>query len=220
MQLSWIQKHILLCLVREKTARIKSLRPNDVEANLFSYHLNGLVTSGAIIKVAHGTYGLTIQGEKLVGQLSTATQAFVENIKTVILYWSQRDDATLLLRWTRQPYMGHMTLPYNRVPFGKSITEAIKDGLREKLGNEDASATYIASALIRIESSGVLVSHMNALIYKVDAEQLRDSFVGRNGELVWAELPFPNKLMNGVEDFLVCLGRGDRMIDSVWDYTE
>ena len=85
MELSWIQKHVLLVLIRHRTARVKELMPSDIAANLFAYHLDGLVATKLVEKAGRGVYTLTPKGEKFVGSFSTALDRQVENIKTVVM---------------------------------------------------------------------------------------------------------------------------------------
>jgi len=87
MEMSWIQRYALMVLLRGETARVKDMSPADVPANLFSYHLDGLVTGKYITKSQRGVYVLTTKGLKLAGTFSTATLRPTENIKTVIMLY-------------------------------------------------------------------------------------------------------------------------------------
>ena len=219
MELSWIQQHVLFVLVRNKVATVKELQPNAIEANLFSYHLNGLVKQGYVEKVARGTYTLTDMGEKYVGALSTSTKRITENIKTVILLWAERDGKVLLFRWSRQPYINQVTLPYDRMPIGKKLEDGLLDALNDKLGVSDVSTEYVASALIQIKKADTVISHMNALVYKAETDKLEDGFIARNGLTFWSGDQDTGQ-MNGVDDFLQKLRAGDRLIESIWSYEE
>jgi hypothetical protein len=44
--LSWIEKRAFSVLLRQETASIKDMRPVDMPANQFSYHLNNLIQRG------------------------------------------------------------------------------------------------------------------------------------------------------------------------------
>jgi hypothetical protein len=185
--MSWIQRHALLILLRSKSARIKDLTPSDVAANAFSYHMGGLVTAGLVEKTARGTYSLTSKGEILAGSYSTETGSLVKEIKTVIMFYGKKDDRYLLFRWSRQPYLNRVTLPYDRLPFGQSLNDGIDKAMRDKLGAQ-FDATYKTNVIVKIQHRETIVSHMNALVYEVDVNKISLPFKSRNGELILGQV--------------------------------
>ncbi|HRN90507.1 MAG TPA: hypothetical protein PK265_02100 [Candidatus Saccharibacteria bacterium] len=187
--MSWIQRHAMNVLLRTESATIKSMRPSDVPANLFAYHLDGLITDKLIKKSKRGVYKLTPEGLKAAGMFSTLTGASQENLKTVImLYGKDSDGRVLLFRWSRQPYIDRVTLPHDRMHFGKSLDDGIDDALLDKLGLQELDVSYMTNVLIKIVQNDTIVSHMNALVYRVDTEQLQLPYVSRNGEAFMAML--------------------------------
>ena len=104
MEFSWIQKHIIIQLLRRESAQVKALIPADMAANAFSYHLNGLVTSGFIKKVERGRFALTANGQRMAGKFSTSTETLVDEIKTVVLLYARINNLYLMHTWSRQPY--------------------------------------------------------------------------------------------------------------------
>ena len=217
MELSWIQKHILFVLIRQEYARPKELAPEGVELNLFSYHLKALIQEGFIAKHQRGVYTLTALGEKYVGSLSTTTRKTTDNIKTVIMLWAERAGQPLLFRWSRQPYLGKATLPYDRMVVGTSLHDGIKNALNEKLGLSAAKVSYCTSALICIKKDQEIISHMNALVYRVDAEDIEDGHEALNGITVWAT-PDTRQIMEGVVEFVDALKEGTQPIEATWQY--
>ncbi|HEU0266810.1 MAG TPA: hypothetical protein VFQ70_04230, partial [Candidatus Saccharimonadaceae bacterium] len=200
MEFSWIQKRVLLKLIRSQAARVKDLQPADVPANQFAYHLDGLVSRGLTEKLARGTYTLTAKGEKLVGTFSTLLDRQVENIKMVVMLVGQQGDKQLLFRWSRQPYLGKVTPLYDRVPVGKLLEDGINSALDDKLGVR-RSVTFKNSVLIRIVHDDVIVSHMNALVYEVSLDGANMPFVGRNGEAFIKKLTDTDDCMDGIGEF-------------------
>lgn len=217
MELSWIQKHVLLVLIRMPSARVKDLQPADIPANQFMYHLDGLMARGLVTKIARGTYTLTPKGQKLAGTFSTLIEKQVEDVKTVILLYGKVGEKYLLFRWSRQPYLGFVTPPHQRIPRGKSITDAIETTLNNKLGLP-VSTRFKTSSLIKIIHNDELVSHLNALIYEVSLSEAEWEKTMRNGEVF---LGVPNKtpqIMDGVETFLRTLEDAKEPIDCEWHY--
>ena len=215
--LSWIQKHVLLVLIRTSTARVKDLMPSDIASNLFAYHLEGLVAAKLVEKTERGVYRLTTKGEKFVGTFSTMLDKQVEKVKTVIMLYGQKDGKHLLFRWSRQPYLGKVSLVHDHVAFGKSLDDGIHSALADKLGVL-LPVTYRCSALIKILRDDELVSHMNALVYEVSVDKLDLPFTSRNGEVFLEQLDRTDNLMDGVSDFLERLQSASEPFESEWRY--
>jgi hypothetical protein len=215
MDFSWIQQHALSILLRQEQARAIELCPRDVAPNLFSYHLERLVATGYVQKMARGTYSLTTKGHKLAGTFSTNTGKQTENIKTVIMFYSKTDEGNLAFRWSRQPYLGYVTPVYDRLGFDVSLNDGLQTAMVDKLG-QMVDVTYKANAFIKIVHEKETISHMSAYIYEVNSEQLKLPFIGRNGEVFVADREL--KMMEGVAEFLEKIDRHDTAFDAIWHY--
>lgn len=216
MEFSWIQKHVLLLLIRNRTARVKNLQPPDVPANQFAYHLNGLISQALIVKTSRGTYTLTTKGENLVGTFSTALDKQVENIKTVVMLYGKRGNEYLLFRWSRQPYLGQVTPLYDRMLVGKSLDAGIDSALNDKLGVR-CDVTFKMSALVKIIHDDEIISHMNAAIYEVSLDGAGLPFTSRNGEAFTDRL-HESGCMSGVAEFFARLENALEPFESEWYY--
>lgn len=217
MEFSWIQRHVLLVLIRKPTARSKDLVPPDIPANQFSYHLEGLIACGLVSKISRGVYALTPAGERTVGMFSTKLNKQVEAIKTVVLFYGQRDDENLLYRWNRQPYFGCITPPYGHMSRGRSLTDGVNQILEEKLGVVQP-VEYKTSALIKIIHKDEIISHMNALIYEVRLDKSNLPKMTRNGEAFVGALDEQDKVMGGVQEFLDVIDTSTEPFESEWRY--
>ncbi|MGB4762233.1 MAG: hypothetical protein WBP12_02645 [Candidatus Saccharimonas sp.] len=215
--LSWIQKYVLLILIRTPSARVKELMPPDIASNLFAYHLDGLVAAKLIEKAGRGVYRLTTKGEKFVGTFSTMLDKQVEKVKTVIILYGHKDDQYLLFRWSRQPYLGNVSLVHDHVAFGKSLDDGLHSALSDKLGRT-LPLTYKCSALVKILRDDELVSHMNALVYEVALDGFELPFTSRNGEAFLARASEVDDLMDGIADFLEQLQGATEPFESTWRY--
>lgn len=187
MDTNWIQRHALLVLMRNRSARVKDLSPPDMPASLFSYHLDSLRSAGYIQKSARGVYQLTTQGEAFAGTFSTETLKSVKEIKTVIMFYGKRNDNYLLFKWSRQPYLGQITLPYDRLSFEYSLEEGLQKAMSDKLGII-TETKYKTSIMIKVIHDGITISHMNALIYVVDVDTIPLPLESRNGRLTLQKL--------------------------------
>lgn len=216
MKLTWIQRHALMVLLRNDAVRIKELTPPDIAANLFAYHLEGLVVEGIVEKAARGTYRLTTKGQKFAGTLSTLTEKKSDEIKTVVMLYGKRENEYLLFRWSRQPYLGKVTLVHDRMPFGKTLVEGIRTATSDKLGIE-LDAVYKTSTLVRIMHDGQQISHMNALIYEVNIDEIQFPFIGRNGEAFLGVLDTPG-LMSGLIELIKHIEKSASPADITLEY--
>lgn len=217
MDLSWIQQYSLMVLLRHETARVKDLTPRDIPANAFAYHLQGLVAMKLIEKIDRGRYKLTPKGQKLAARLSTATNKVSEELRTVIMLYAKRGDEYLFFRWSRQPYMGEVTLVYDHVSAGQHLDEAVKTALFDKLGDETIPVKFMQSALIQVKTEGEVVSHMHALIYAVDLHEVALPLVSRNGEAFMA-CTDDSPLMNGVVETIVSAEQAKEPFEATWEY--
>ena len=215
MEFSWIQQHALSILLRQEQARAIELCPRDIAPNLFSYHLERLVATGYVQKMARGTYSLTTKGHKLAGTFSTNTGKQTENIKTVIMFYAKSDDGNLVFRWSRQPYLGYVTPVYDRLGFGVSLDDGLRIAMFDKLG-QVVNAIYKANALIKIVHDEEIISHMSAYVYELDSQQLTSPFTGRNGEAFIADSKV--EMMDGVNEFLEKISHGHTAFDAIWRY--
>jgi hypothetical protein len=215
MEFSWIQQYALSILLRQEQARVIELCPRDVAPNLFSYHLERLIATGYVQKMSRGSYALTIKGQKLAGTFSTRTGKQTENIKTVIMLYSKDSGGNLVFRWSRQPYLGHVTPVYDRLGFDVSLNDGLQAAMLDKLG-QVIDATYKANAFIKIMHGEETISHMSAYVYEVDSQQLTLPFTGRNGETFIADEGI--KMMDGVAEFLKKISHGNTAFDAIWRY--
>jgi ADP-ribose pyrophosphatase YjhB (NUDIX family) len=216
MDMSWMQQHALLVLLRSKTARVKELIPDSVPANQFSYHLEGLVVAGLVEKKSRGIYQLTPGGETFVGSFSTDTNSPVKDIKTVIMFYGKKDGKYLLFKWSRQPYLESVTLPYDRLAYGQSIEDGVNKAVHDKLG-ATVQAQYISSIIVKIFHDTNLISHMNAAVYAVNTDELGLPFTSRNGELFLGHIPNAFS-MGGLEKLIEAIEGGDTLPEIILNY--
>lgn len=132
---SWIQQHILIELTKFPIRRYTQLRPKDVEGNVFSYHLQGLIKDKYIEKTEEGLYKLSAKGVQFASTLSLNTKQprRQPKVETTVFCRNQQDEY-LLIRWKRQPYAGLVAFPHGLVHFGESLEAMASIELAEKAG--------------------------------------------------------------------------------------
>jgi ADP-ribose pyrophosphatase YjhB (NUDIX family) len=130
----WIQRHILVTLVRHSRGRYSQLRPDGVEGNLFLYHLDGLIKDKLVEKVGRD-YQLTAGGLRFVASLSLKTEKTRQQplVLTAVVCQNEAGEH-LLSRWVRQPNAGLISLPHGMVHYGRTLHDMAATELAEKAG--------------------------------------------------------------------------------------
>lgn len=192
-------------LLRQEVAEVKDMRPTDVPANQFAYHLGLLVSEGYIEKVDRGQYKLTSNGLKLAGSFSTKELRPQENMKTVIMLYGVASDGKIaLFKWSRQPYINEITLPYDRMSYDASLSEALTTACYDKLGKL-VDVTYRTNVFMTIRHEGQVISRMHVLVYDFNPADVTFPFKARNGQLFLTHYSDGTELMSGMDELLVAL---------------
>ena len=130
-----LQQHILSRLIAHEDQRYADLKPDEVEGNLFMYHLRQLTSRGLVVKRADGLYELTAEGKRLVGGMSLETLTPRAQPKIVTLVVCRNEEGQYLFyRRRRQPLLGMAGFPYGKIHLGESIADAAVRELFEKTG--------------------------------------------------------------------------------------
>ena len=184
----WIERHIILTLTRQQTARAKELRPHGIEDNLVSHYLGRLLRASTVERKSRGVYSLTTKGERLAGTFSTLTSNQSENIKSCILLFSKTDDKKyLLFQWSRHPYYGKLGFLIDRMVFGDDSLEALEKAMKEKIGKV-VPAEYVSQGFIKIKHGDSLISHMHVAVYELELNGDYLPFDSRNGRAQFVAL--------------------------------
>ncbi len=130
-----LQQHILNRLIAHEDQRYADLKPDEVEGNLFMYHLRQLTSRGLVVKRADGLYELTAEGKRLVGGMSLETFTPRAQPKIVTLVVCRNEAGQYLFyRRRRQPLLGMAGFPYGKIHLGETIAGAAVRELFEKTG--------------------------------------------------------------------------------------
>lgn len=184
-----IQKHILDVLMYQKVSRFRDLRPPKTDTNLFTYHLNSLVKSGMVDKVAGG-YALSLAGLSYVDRVSTEKKTIRTQPKIISMLVIQNGEGDILLqRRTKQPYIDTWTLPYGKLHVeDRSVMYAAQREAFEKLGLENPEMEHAGDCYIRVRANGKLLSTTLAHVFRFYKDDIE-----LNDTLMWAR---PHKLQS------------------------
>lgn len=200
----WIQKHIMRQLSTHSGRRYSELKPNDVEGNLFMYHMQKLQAAGYITKNA-AVYGLSQKGELFSSRMSLKQAAPLMQPKIVVMLICQNEnDEYLLFRWSRQPYNGLVSFPFSKIHFGRTLTETLEEALFYKT-SLTGNFLYVGDVYIRTLTDNKPVDHMLAHIYRVtDIEGILGGYDGLTGQPFWGQPTeiLPSEQVAGFADIL------------------
>lgn len=114
----------------------KKLKFNEIEkalgirSNKLNYHLQKLVQKEILIKKG-STYELAETAEHIIPYLSDKKQ-----VLPVLLIHLGNQEKAFLIRRTKRPYNGKLSLPGGRLVIGESIEEGTKRIMKEKFNVE------------------------------------------------------------------------------------
>lgn len=120
-----IQKHILKTLCYRKWARFRDMKPNNVDSNLYNYHLKLLMKGDMVEKVEGKGYRLSPDGLKFVDHVSIEKfePRWQPKLLTKVV---SINDANEILLWPKhkQPFIGRWSLPSGKMHYDDSSLEA------------------------------------------------------------------------------------------------
>lgn len=179
----WIQKHILKKLAVNDSLKYTELKPETVEGNLFTYHLNQLV-SDRFVKKDGNSYDLTDLGKNFVSSMSMESGSTRKQPKIVVMFITENNKGEyLLFKWSRQPYRGLVSFPFGRVHYGKSVLELAQNELTWKTGLQGDLA-YLGDIYVQ---TGTL-DHYLAHIFRVENIEGELGSSGLQGKPLWEKL--------------------------------
>jgi ADP-ribose pyrophosphatase YjhB (NUDIX family) len=177
-----IQRNIIDQLASTDAARFKDLRPHNVEANLYSYHLASLQRQGYIVK-QDSRYLLSPLGLSYIDSLKSepVTAVRTPRVLTMSVLLNEHNEVYLVPRHS-QPYIATWNLPCGKV-YAEDVTiaAAAMRNLTQSLMLRDGTISRVGEAVIRVTKENILVS---SVFVHVFAGRIRseDIATGSGGE--------------------------------------
>lgn len=168
-----IQQYILRYLSTQRFARFRDMRPDQIDTNLYSYHLKVLLRLGYIEKVEQG-YRLSIAGQAYVDRVNLLTTRRTLQPKIItMLVIKDGHGRVLMYPKKRQPFIGRWTVPIGKLHNSDpSILMAAKREWAEKISDEPASLSHVGDAYIRVFWQGDLLISTLAHVFYGQIEDL------------------------------------------------
>lgn len=144
-----IERSIIAYLMTNEYARFSSMRPKNVDTNLFSYHLKLLLKAGYVTKTDQG-YTLSDKGLIYVDRVSADKMKLRTQPKIITMLLVQDGYGKVLLqKRTKQPYINTWTLPYGKLHIDdESVLAAAMRESNEKLNYTPAQLRHTGDCYI------------------------------------------------------------------------
>lgn len=184
-----IQKHILDQLVHVPAARFADLKPNDMDGNVFTYHLQQLTKAGLIEKTDDGLYCLTAAGkaEGISGGLSRAELR--QQAHAILLLCIRDTEGRWLLRKrTVHPMYGRIGFLHGEPKAGESVIETAEQRLKQKTGLS-ADFSIAGSGFVTIYSGEDLESYTQFTLLRGELTSGELIEMDQTGQNMWVENP-------------------------------
>jgi ADP-ribose pyrophosphatase YjhB (NUDIX family) len=161
----FIDRAIIKALTYGNNLRFRDMRPENVDSNLYTYHLNSLIKSKYIEKTAGG-YRLAPKGLAYVDLVSTTDfrPSKQPKICTAILLKNNNGEI-LLTKRTRQPLIGLKGLPTGKIHLEERLDDAAARELKEKTGLENIPLRRFGFGFHHVYDGDYLISAAEMHVY-------------------------------------------------------
>ena len=183
-----IQKKVINSLVETESARYSELKPDNVEGNVFAYHLQNLVKQDLILKNSDGSYSLTSTGKLFGINGSLKNKDLLKQAHSIILLCIREGDSWLLRKRLVQPMYGKLGFMHGESLAGESINESAKRILDYRCGL-NGEFSIKGSGFICIKEKGQLVAYSNFTLIEVDNISGKLIKEDSHGQNIWYENP-------------------------------
>jgi ADP-ribose pyrophosphatase YjhB (NUDIX family) len=205
-----IQKRIFNRLVGATSMRYSELRPKELEANLFMYHLKELIKMGLVEKGESG-YTLTKNGRSTATRFSIREQGIRIMPSTISVIALRAEDGDwLLYRRKRQPYIDSLGFPSGKIHLGDKLIDAAYRELDEKCGyvRDEVDLTYRGVFNLVEHEPNNLKNHIIGHVWTGKVKE-KKVFQNHAGETFWGdwEAYAYKEFIPGIKEIITALER-------------
>ncbi len=186
---SKIQREILSkCSFFEKGARYFELRPEEVENDLFNYHLQELVKKGFLNKLTD-KYTITLKGKSFVTNVDEKDLQTPPTYKVSVYLCPVKGNKIILTRRLKHPQYGYVGLIAEKKRYGEQLEDTAKRALLEETGLVARNANLIGNLhQIRKNDKGEVVE--DGIFYIFFIDKFTGNLIEKSveGEYFWVDL--------------------------------
>lgn len=177
-----IQKTILDSLATAESLRYGEIKPQELDGNVFVYHLKSLIRDGYVTKQDDGAYILTSKGRETIVRRREPIETSAHSVFFIVV---KRDDQYLLRRRLVMPLIGHVGFVHGEPHVELETALSARKRLYDKTG-VDCQLQVQGAALITQYKNGELQSFTHAIIlYGITDQEITISS-DSTGENFWS----------------------------------
>lgn len=197
MMLHHIRRSVLDKLATAERIRYGGLKPINLDGNVFTYHLKGLIADGLVQKTADAEYALTQLGRNYIVHRYEDSAKSAHSIFLIVL---SRQSEYLLRRRDVQPLLGFSGFIHGEPEAGIAIIETAEKRLSAKTGIKNIDLSVVGSALITQYRADELQSFSHAVIIHGQTDQNITIDHDATGHNFWSSLESVEDLLSSCKD--------------------
>lgn len=205
-----LQRELYDRLVRVDSLRYSQLKPKNLEANSFMYHLKELIKAGLVEK-SDDVYRLTQSGRNLAARFSLKEKKLrLMPLTLSVIYLSAPDGQVLLYERQHHPDMNGLGFPSGKIHFGETLKEAAKREAVEKTGYHDIDLKLAGEfSLVRTGEHGT-DSHILGHVWTAEVPEkiTHEDSVGRTFWADWTKEDYSRFIPGFKEIITACNNKG------------
>ena len=176
-----IQRSILDILSTAQSSRYSDVKPDDIDGNIFTYHLRQLISQQLITKNEDGSYALTEKGKNYIVHRYENPLLQAHSIFLIVI---KKDNKWLLRERLVQPLLGMSGFIHGEPLANKPLLQTAAHRLQEKTGLNVPLAIH-SSGLIRIMRGEVCESFSHAIIIFGETNEDASIDTDNTGRQLW-----------------------------------
>jgi len=181
------------CKFWQDGAKYSQIKPNDIDNDLFNYHLQQLVKKDYLTK-ENALYCLTEKGKSLVTNVDDEIKSASSSFKVSIYACPVIGNKVLLHKRLKHPQYGYVGLVAGKIKYGENVLDTVK---REFLEETDLTAEFkVIGNLrqIRKNEKGKVIEDGIFYVCFTDKVNGRLRQKNKEGEYFWVELNEVSKI--------------------------
>lgn len=185
---SKIQREILSnCKFWQTGAKYSQIKPENLDNDLFNYHLQQLVKKG-YLKKENTLYCFTEKGKSIVTNIDNRAKNASSNFKVSVYLCPILNNKVLLHKRLKHPQYGYVGLIAGKIQYGESILDTARREFTEETGLKAKFEIIGNLRQIRKNPKGSVIE--DGVFYICFTDKIKGKFKekGKEGEYFWAEL--------------------------------
>ena len=204
-----IQRGVLNKLATASNLLYSEIKPNELDGNVFGYHLKSLMRDGYVTKKSDGSYSLLPKGREYIVR---RYEDPLKSAHSILLIVVRNGENFLLRRRAIQPMLGCVGFIHGEPEPNLTVVEAAKLRILEKTGL-NLTPTVKGSALITQFIEGEIQSYSHAIILYAETDQTEIKATDETGENFWSSLEGVNNILPSCHDIIDMIERGDSWLE-------